>query len=69
MRSDAVLDELAIERDRRFVKPDFNHRQIRCGRFQVVAERERRDRVLGLREFLEAAPEMDDHQIALVPNC
>ncbi len=61
--------ELAIERDRRFVKPDFDHRQIRCGWLQVVAEREPRDRLFSIAEFLEAAPEMNDHQIALVPNC
>ncbi len=65
-RSDPILDEPALERDRRFVEADFDHRQKRRGRFQVVAECKPGDGEFGLAEFLEAAAEVDDHQIALV---
>ena len=61
-----MLDEPAIERDRRFVEADFDHRQIRRSRFQAVAECKPGDGELGLAEFLEAAAEVDDHQVALV---
>src|SRR5580704_10671900 len=69
MRPDAALGELAIERDRRLVESDFDHRQVRRSRFEVVAECEAGDGKLGVAKFFEAAAKMDDHQIALVAQC
>ena len=68
MRLDAAIRKTGVGLGSGFVKPQLDHRKIRMHRLQIIAQTQSRNRPLGFVQLLEAAPEMYEQQIALVPQ-
>ncbi len=66
MRTQPFARKPRVQRDRRLVQPDLDHRDVRSGLLEERAQLQRRDIGLRALEFVEAAAEMHREQIALV---
>ena len=68
MRLDAAIDQCFVDLGGGFVEAELDDREVRSGRLPVLAEPRLRQLQLGAIEIVERVAEVDEHQVALVPE-